>query len=110
MIFPNYEFDILEKHPKGKKKPTATAKMLAKAARDDEISIHSVRMDGYIGVHQITITDGIERITLVHESLSRQAFAKGAILAAEYIQGKTGFFRMEDVIHHLESFDKSNTL
>lgn len=102
-VFPNFDFDILEKHPKDKKQPTATAKLLAQNTGRDELPIHSVRMDGYIGVHSIVMTDGIERITLTHESLSRQAFAKGAILAAEYIQGRVGFFRMKDVMNYLEN-------
>lgn len=101
-ILPYFDFDVVEKHPKDKKKPTETAMMLAQMIGKDRTEIHSIRMDGYIGFHEVTITDGIERITLCHESLSRQAFANGAILAAEFIEGKTGFFLMKDVINELE--------
>lgn len=101
-VFSNFDFEIIEKHPKDKKKPTATAKILAQNTGKDDISIHSIRMGGYIGYHQLIATDGIERITITHESLSREAFANGAILAAEFIQNKIGLFLMQDVINNLE--------
>lgn len=98
----NFDFEIIEKHPKDKAKVTATANMIAQHINRANTQIHSVRMNGYIGVHEAIGTDGIERITITHESLSRQAFANGAILAAEYIKDRKGFHLMKDVISDLE--------
>ena len=101
-VCPDFDFEIIEMHPSDKKKPTATARMLSQAAGRENVPIHSVRLDGYVGVHKAIATDGVERIILSHESLSRQAFANGAILAAEFLKGKHGFYLMRDIITDLE--------
>lgn len=38
-----------------------------------------------------------DKIEIGHESISRLAFAKGPIKAAQFIHGKTGFFEMSDI-------------
>jgi 4-hydroxy-tetrahydrodipicolinate reductase len=35
---------------------------------------------------------------LVHDAKSRRGFAEGAVLAAEWLQGKKGFFEFKDVL------------
>lgn len=101
-VLPDFDFEIIEKHPKDKAKVTATARMISQAINRGEVPIHSVRMNGYVGVHQVISTNGDERITITHESLTRRAFANGAILAAEFIQDKKQFFLMKDVIREIE--------
>jgi 4-hydroxy-tetrahydrodipicolinate reductase len=44
---------------------------------------------------------GGDRIVLTHEAQSRRAFAEGAVLAAEWIVGKTGFFDFKDIFGQL---------
>lgn len=100
-VLPEFDFEISECHPKDKGKPTATARMISQHINRKETPIHSIRMNGYVGIHEVVCTDGVERITVKHESLSRQAFANGAILAAEFIQGKTNLYLMRDVISEL---------
>lgn len=100
-VLPNFDFEITECHPKDKGKPTATARMISQYINRSETPIHSIRMNGYVGIHEVICTDGVERITVKHESLSRQAFANGAILAAEFIKNKKSFFLMKDVISEL---------
>lgn len=100
-ILPSFDFEICECHPKDKGKPTATARMISQHINRSETPIHSIRMNGYVGIHEVVCTDGIERITIKHESLSRQAFANGAILAAEFVKNKKSFFLMKDVITEL---------
>ena len=101
-VCPDFNFEIIEKHPSDKRKPTATAQMISELIGQEEVPIHSVRLDGYVGVHEMIATNGVERITLSHESLSRQAFANGAILAAEFLRGRKGLYLMKDVISDLE--------
>jgi 4-hydroxy-tetrahydrodipicolinate reductase len=41
----------------------------------------------------------VDSITIGHEAHSRKGFALGAVIAAEWIQGKTGVFSMKDVLN-----------
>ena len=100
-MLPTFDFEISECHPKDKGKPTTTARMISQCINRNQIPIHSIRMNGYVGVHEVICTDGVERITIKHESLSRQAFANGAILAAEFIKGEKDFFMMKDIISEI---------
>ena len=63
------------------------------------IPINAVRAGGYIGYHEVLIVGDNEAITITHESFSRKAFAEGAIRAAKFIKGKTGFYGMRDVLN-----------
>lgn len=62
------------------------------------LSILSKREKEMKGLHTIQWQSEHEVIRIEHEAHNRTGFAKGAILAAEWIQGKTGFFTMEDVL------------
>jgi len=50
------------------------------------------------GTHIITYENGIDKISLKHEAKTRKGFAVGAVLAAEWLVGKTGFFNIKDVL------------
>jgi 4-hydroxy-tetrahydrodipicolinate reductase len=39
-----------------------------------------------------------DTMMLVHDAKSRRGFAEGAVLAAEWLQGKNGFFEFKDVL------------
>lgn len=101
-VLPEFDFEIVEKHKKGKPRPTTTAKKISEAINRGDINISSVRIGGYVGVHEMTAANEIERITVIHESFSREAFANGALIAAEFAQGKKGFYEMSDVISEME--------
>ena len=65
----------------------------------ETIGIHAVRGGDVIGEHVISYFTQGERVELVHRASSRDAFAKGAILAAKFLHGKKrGFFTMQDVL------------
>ncbi|MBQ7617368.1 MAG: hypothetical protein IJS50_00695 [Desulfovibrio sp.] len=100
-VFPEFNFEIVERHPYNKPKPTRTARYIQQAIGQKEVPISSIRLDGYVGVHEITATDGYERISIVHESFSRQAFVRGALLAAEFIKERSGVFYMKDIVKNL---------
>ncbi|MCR5814717.1 MAG: hypothetical protein K6G15_09530 [Desulfovibrio sp.] len=100
-VFPDYRFEIIERHPHNKPSPTKTARYIQQAISREEVPISSIRLDGYVGVHEITATDGYERISITHESFSRLAFVRGALLAAEFIQRKRGVFYMKDIVKTL---------
>lgn len=63
-----------------------------------ELSIISKRIDPAPGTHIINYTSPIDDITITHTAHSREGFASGAVVAAEWIQGKKGVFGMRDVL------------
>lgn len=96
-IFPDFSFEIVEKHGKFKPKPTKTAKIIAENIDRDSVPISSIRLDGYVGVHEIIATNGNEKICFSHESFSRRAFAEGAFMAANFVKNKVGFFDIKEM-------------
>jgi 4-hydroxy-tetrahydrodipicolinate reductase len=65
---------------------------------DNELSIHSKREGDVKGTHEVTYRSGIDQISIRHEAFSRDGFAKGALLAAEWLQNKKGVYSMKDVL------------
>jgi 4-hydroxy-tetrahydrodipicolinate reductase len=51
------------------------------------------------GIHRMTYESEQDTISLRHHALSRDGFALGAVIAAEWLEGKTGFFTFEDVLN-----------
>ena len=62
------------------------------------LGIEAIREEGIFGIHEIAYTSQIDTITIQHEAHSRDGFASGAIMAAEWIQGKKGIFGMKDLL------------
>jgi 4-hydroxy-tetrahydrodipicolinate reductase len=67
-------------------------------AAAEQLAIISKRIDPAPGTHSITYTSDIDDITITHTAHSREGFASGAVIAAEWIKGKTGIFSMKDVL------------
>jgi 4-hydroxy-tetrahydrodipicolinate reductase len=66
---------------------------------DAEIAVHAVRMGDVVGQHEIHFSGPGETITIRHTAHSRDAFAAGALRAAEWIvQQGAGFYSMRDVL------------
>ena len=66
-----------------------------------EIPITSKRIGNVIGQHIVKYTSPSDEITINHKANNREDFAKGAILAAEFIQNKKGVFSMKNLINNL---------
>jgi 4-hydroxy-tetrahydrodipicolinate reductase len=63
-----------------------------------DLSIISHRIDPAPGTHSVLYDSDIDRIEITHTAHNRSGFALGAVLAAEYLQGKKGIFSMKDVL------------
>jgi len=89
---------ITEKHFKEKKdSPSGTAKKLAKTLNKD-VSINVVRAGGIVGVHEIEFVTKNQRITVKHESFSREVFAEATKRAISWIMDKEpGFYEIAKV-------------
>ena len=62
------------------------------------LPIFAHRIDEVPGTHKVTYSSAIDDIEIIHTAHSRDGFALGAVLSAEYIAGKSGVFTMKDVL------------
>lgn len=113
--FPEYRASIDETHHTEKRDaPSGTAVTLAEGilqhcdrytgwqltplTDNQKIPITAHRLPNVPGTHLVKWHSPIDTIELKHTAHSREGFAMGAILAAEWIRGKKGFFTMQDVL------------
>ena len=120
---PEYDVEVVEMHHRHKKDaPSGTALMLAKAAAagrgvdfgkaavygrkgivgerpEGEIAIHALRGGSVVGDHTVMFAGDVERVELTHRAQSREAFAAGALKAAQWAAGRPcGIYTMRDVL------------
>jgi 4-hydroxy-tetrahydrodipicolinate reductase len=103
--FPEYEVFIEEQHHSRKKDaPSGTALKLkdivAKNIRS-EFSVSATRAGNIPGTHRVGFDGTADQVLLEHNARSREGFASGAILAAEWIGGKKGCFEFSDVMDEI---------
>jgi 4-hydroxy-tetrahydrodipicolinate reductase len=67
-------------------------------AEEDEIPVKAKRIDDVPGTHTVSYNSKIDSIEIVHTAKSRQGFALGAVIAAEFLKDKKGIFTMKDVL------------
>lgn len=70
-------------------------------ADSDEIPIYAKRIENVPGTHTVSYESDIDSIEITHTAKSRQGFALGAVIAAEYLKGRSGVFTMRDVLASL---------
>ncbi len=63
------------------------------------IPVTAAREPGVPGTHVVSYTSEMDRISIHHEAFNRKGFAMGAVLAAEWLVGKTGIYSMRDVLN-----------
>ena len=66
---------------------------------ENTISIKSIREGEVHGTHSIKYKSLIDEISIEHKAHNRTGFALGAVIAAEWIAGKKGIYKMEDVLN-----------
>lgn len=111
--FPDYSVSIEEIHHTQKlDAPSGTAISLAEQimensnkkgwkldhAGENEIPIHAKRIENVPGTHMVSYNSKVDTINIEHVAHSRDGFALGAIVAAEWLQNKTGVYTMKDVL------------
>ena len=65
----------------------------------DEIAIWSQRETTKPGTHTVKYISKVDQIEVTHEAFSREGFALGAVIAAEWILGKKGVLGMDDMLN-----------
>ncbi|ABF41493.1 dihydrodipicolinate reductase [Candidatus Koribacter versatilis Ellin345] len=66
-----------------------------------KMAIASIREGDIPGTHTILLDSEFDSLTLTHAAKSRRGFAEGAVKAAEWLQGKTGFYDFRDIFHEV---------
>lgn len=64
----------------------------------NEIHIEAKRIENVPGTHSIFYDSEVDQIEIKHTAHSREGFALGAVIAAEWLIGKKGVFTMKDVL------------
>ncbi len=97
-----YRASIVERHHVQKKdKPSGTAAKLQKILQDTsgtQVEITSVREGDTVGTHVLLLDSAGDTMMLIHDAKSRRTFAEGAVRAAEWLQGKKGFYEFKQVL------------
>ena len=107
--FEDYEAFIEEQHHSRKKDaPSGTAlklkEIVAKTIEKD-FSVSSTRAGNIPGTHRVGFDGNADQILLEHFARSREGFASGAILAAEWIVGRKGFYEFTEVMDEILKSD-----
>ncbi len=82
------------------KKRIVTEKLDRKIS-DEEIHLASIRGGSVPGTHVVAFDSEVDSIELKHTARSRKGLAVGAIKAAEWINGKKGFYSIEDMMNEI---------
>ena len=72
---------------------------LAPTVDDRRLAITAKRIDDVPGTHTVNYESQIDTISLTHTAHTREGFGLGAVVAAEWLIGKTGIFTMNDVLN-----------
>ena len=102
--FPEYEAFIEEQHHSRKlDSPSGTAlKIKDVVSKHIEVGeIAATRAGNIPGTHRVGFDGPADQILLEHTARSREGFAAGSILAAEWIVGKSGVFEFSDILDEI---------
>ncbi len=119
--FDHYDCLLHEYHHRGKAdSPSGTAEMLGgilleeldrktsvnrealhRKIADEELHLSSSRGGSIPGTHRVMFDSEVDSVVLEHSARSRAGFAQGAVLAAEWIPGKTGLFSIDDMMKNI---------
>lgn len=66
--------------------------------KENQIPITAKRIDEVPGTHTVEYKSAVDTLEIKHTAHSRDGFALGAVIAAEWLVGKTGVFTMKDVL------------
>ena len=113
--FPQYEVSMEEVHHIHKlDEPSGTAISLVNQITENidrksewtlqeagkkGVAIQAKREGEVKGFHSVTYESEHDSITISHDAKSREGFATGAVMAAEFLAGKTGVYGMKDMLN-----------
>ena len=89
---------ILKNMPRKNK---IVAEKLDRKIEPNELHISSTRVGTVPGTHSVIFDSQADTIELKHTARTREGFASGAVMAAEFIIGKKGFYGIEDLMNEM---------
>jgi 4-hydroxy-tetrahydrodipicolinate reductase len=105
LLAPQDDFSAFlhEAHHHAKKDAPSGTALLLKGAMHQAgflrpVDVSSTRAGHIPGTHTVGFDGPAETITLTHTARDRSAFARGALTAAQWVEGRTGWFTMQDVL------------
>ena len=102
VAYPDYTPHMTEVHHIHKlDAPSGTAKTLQEAIGEERLPIadvESIREGEVPGIHTVVWDSEVDTISISHSAKSRKGFALGAVIAAEWMKGKTGWHDFSEVI------------
>jgi len=103
--FPEYEAFIEEQHHSGKKDaPSGTALKLKDFVSrhiETDFSVSSTRAGNIPGTHRVGFDGRFDQVLLQHSARTGEGFASGALMAAEWIAGKKGFYEFSQIMDEI---------
>lgn len=102
--FPQYAAGMEERHHSQKKDaPSGTALKIAAEVKGGsggklDPAIAASRVGSEFGLHTLFFDSPDDLIEITHRARGRDGFARGAVLAAELIRGKQGFYRFDELV------------
>ena len=100
--YPAYKPSMTEVHHVHKlDAPSGTAKTLQEAIGDERLAIgdlESIREGEVPGIHTVVWDSEVDTLSISHRAKSREVFALGAVIAAEWMKGKTGWHEFGEMI------------
>lgn len=130
-LYPGFDIEIVEAHHRRKlDAPSGTALMIANAINaelnyeldyvydrhdrmeqrgDKELGISSIRGGNIVGEHEVYFISDEETVKISHSAKTRDAFARGALAAAEFVKDiKPGLYSMNDIIDKALNKEENN--
>lgn len=86
---------------KNKLKTTIIKDALSRQIEQHELHVSSLRGGNVPGTHSVMLDSIADTIEITHRARNRKGFALGAVLAAQWLVEKKGFFKVEDYINDL---------
>lgn len=100
MVSKAYTVRGVETHHREKKDaPSGTARKLMNEI--EGLTFDSVRDGDHFGIHELVFESKEDQIELVHRAKNRKGFAKGAVLAAEWMIGKEGIYSFDAILEEM---------
>lgn len=83
------------------RKTGVTSELHQRRIEKSELHISSTRGGSVPGTHQVIFDSDVDTIVLEHSARSREGFAEGAVIAAEWVCGKNGMFHIDDMMNSI---------
>ena len=72
--------------------------VLQDSGKDEDLWINAIRTGKVTGDHEVMYESVFDSLSIKHSAKDRRGFATGALVAAEFIRDRKGFFTMKDVL------------